>query len=632
MSFENDYIYDIETYPNVFTCSIKHHASGDRAVFEVSERRNMLSDFIGMMYRLIEGDCRMVGFNNLSFDYPVIHFIMQNPTATVEDIWDKAQAIISTPFENRFAHTIWARDQLVKQIDLYKIHHFDNPAKATSLKMIEYNRRSQSIQDLPYPPGTILTPDQIDNLVLYNDKDVDETEGFYIESKPLIKFRDTLSMKYRRDFTNHNDVKIGTDYFIMRLEEAMPGVCYYKDTRGRKKPRQTHRDGIHVKNILFPYIRFDNPDLRRIHRYFYGQTIINTNKSFDGLTASVNGFEFDFGTGGLHGSIAPQTVYATDTHDIIDVDVRSYYPAIAIANALYPEHLTSKFCEIYADVKAQRMTHKKGTPENAMLKLALNGTFGQTNSKFSPLYDPQYTMAITINGQLLLVMLAEWVMSLPGLSMIQANTDGITVLCPKSQRETFFALCRCWETITGLELEDADYIRMFIRDVNNYIAEYKGTGKLKHKGAYLLNHSGAGKDAPGKRGWHQNQSALVVPKAAEAALVRGEDAKQFIRSHTDPFDFMLRTKIQRTHKLMWGDTEEQRITRYYISKSGKALTKVMPPLARQLAANPDAPDRVNSIEKGWNVTVCNEHADIDWADLDYSYYIKEARKLIDPVR
>jgi hypothetical protein len=50
--------------------------------------------------------------------------------------------------------------------------------------------------------------------------------------------------------------------------------------------------------------------------------------------------------------------------------IESYYPSLAIANGLYPEHLGEAFVKVYADMKNDRTSFKKGTPENAMLKLA----------------------------------------------------------------------------------------------------------------------------------------------------------------------------------------------------------------------------------------------------------------------
>jgi hypothetical protein len=56
-------------------------------------------------------------------------------------------------------------------------------------------------------------------------------------------------------------------------------------------------------------------------------------------------------------------------------------------------------------MKNDRTSFKKGTPENAMLKLALNGAYGKSLSEHSVLYDPKFGLTVTINGQLLMYLL-----------------------------------------------------------------------------------------------------------------------------------------------------------------------------------------------------------------------------------
>jgi hypothetical protein len=43
-----------------------------------------------------------------------------------------------------------------------------------------------------------------------------------------------------------------------------------------------------------------------------------------------------------------------DEYTIEDWDVESYYPSLAIANGLYPEHLGEAFVKVYADMKNDR--------------------------------------------------------------------------------------------------------------------------------------------------------------------------------------------------------------------------------------------------------------------------------------
>jgi hypothetical protein len=510
----------------------------------------------------------------------------------------------------------------------------------------------------------MLEPDQIDTLVSYNWHDVDETEKFYIESLDRIAFREELSKKYNRNFMNHNDTKIGKDYFIMELERRIPGSCYDMSS-GRRAPRQTWRNSIPLRDVILPMVQFEQPEFNRILEWFKAQTITETKGVFKDLSATIDGFQYDFGVGGIHGSVESQTVRSDDEYVVSDFDVKSYYPSLAIANKLYPEHLSENFCDIYEDVFNQRQQHAKGTAENAMLKLALNGVYGDSNSKYSPFYDPAYTMSITINGQLLLCMLAEQLIKTPGLSMVQINTDGLTVRYPRTYRDHVYSVCEWWQQVTRLILEDVDYSAMYIRDVNNYVA-VSVDGAVKRKGAYEY-----------KLDWHQNFSQLVVPKAVEAYLLHGTPVEQFIRNHSDPHDFTLRTKIPRSDQLMFNETEPlQRITRYYVSTNGGTLTKVAPPkagfqvgqwkrangltdgfytgviaeLQSQGSHTGDVDvtglpwdERINTknrskyeirrtgIEVGKKVTVCNNMNDFNRSTVDYTHYINEAMKLIRPV-
>jgi hypothetical protein len=247
--------------------------------------------------------------------------------------------------------------------------------------------------------------------------------------------------------------------------------------------------------VIFPYIEFERPEFNAVLAWLKRQEIKETKGVFTeiedlgslepfcnpkkvkgkikNLNCIIDGFQFNFGTGGIHGSIDPTVIMECETYAILDYDVTSLYPAIAIVNDVFPEHLTHKFCSIYASLKDQRMSYKKGTPENAMLKLALNGVYGDSNNRYSPFYDPQYTMTITINGQLMLCMLAEQLMKIEGLKMLQINTDGLTIKVPRNRLDEVDHVNKTWNELTNLDLERADYSKIFIRDCNNYIAVYK---------------------------------------------------------------------------------------------------------------------------------------------------------------
>jgi hypothetical protein len=237
-------------------------------------------------------------------------------------------------------------------------------------------------------------------------------------------------------------------------------------------------------------------------------------------------------------------------------------------------------------------------------------------------------MTITINGQLSLCMLTEMLMKeFDDIEFIQLNTDGITYVADRKDYDAIWSVIRQWEQITGLQMEDALYSKMAIRDVNNYCAVYEESGKIKLNGAY--EHRIGHIDGEGLA-FHQNQSMVVIKRAAVEQIVNGIPVDKTIRSCKNPFDFCGRTKVPRSSRLVSVDEEgieyaEQNICRYYIAKDGRSLVKIMPPL------DEGKDERYLSINAGQKVRTCNDIKDFSFKDLDYDFYIQEAQKMVDNV-
>lgn len=719
--FKDHVIYDLETFPNCFSyCAVDSDGSNLR-VYEISDRINQTEELLEELRQLKINKKTMVGFNSISFDYNLIHFILNKAIKSKESgkkckitskmMFDYAQKVIDSFKGDGFGIKVKDEDFIIPQIDLYLINHFNNKAKATSLKTLEFNMRSENIEDLPYAVGKFLNDNEKDVLLKYNKHDVLQTLKFYNECIGMIQLRYDLTEKYGFNCINLNDAKIGAMFFMKKIEDVNPNAFYIKDMNGRKQKRQTKRERIVIKDCLFDYLKFKTENFKALHKWFSSQVITETNGVFSDIEEHLLGdlpkycemvvkkekfkskpdsteiemfklehpfgwveevelkatetlkdesgnplkeeyidekgkvksrvikvpkksyygcyrvattvnvlfkdFRVDYGLGGLHGA-KRGVVRECDDYVIKSADVASMYPNVAIANRVYPEHLGESFCDSYEDFYNERKKFKKGTPENLAIKLGLNATYGSSNDKFSPFYDPMYTMKITVNGQLTLTMLMERICLECDAKLIMANSDGFEVLINKKDVDHYNKLISSWEKYVGLQMEVVDYQAMYIRDVNNYIAIYKD-GSAKYKGAYEYEDLA----------WHKNFSSLIIPMAVDYHLTKGVNYVDFIKSHKDPYDFMLRTKVPRNCDLVLTDENGkneiklQNICRYYPSKNGGKMIKIMPPLDGKTE------NRRMSIESDWLVTPCNNMNDFKW-DVDYDYYISEVEKLLEP--
>lgn len=642
----NFYTYDIETMPNIFTFAGKFFRHPEVQVFEISTRKNERDRLLSWLSYLQNSQAHTVGFNNLHFDYQVLHDLLINPyTFDQNRAYQLAMQIIKSDRGFGF-NLVKPEERILKQIDLYKINHFDNANKGVSLKSLQFAMRAESVEDLPIEVGTILRPDQMDQLIRYNIHDVTETERFLEKNLHLIQMRQELidSGDLRGDVLNFSDTKIGEQYLIHKIGRAK---CY---NGGRAK--QTFREFVYLKDVILPKIGYYTDAFDEPREWFSRQIIQVKGGEQPKFQKKLAGIEFFFGVGGVHASVDRQVFESNDDYIIKDVDVSGMYPAIATVNRFAPEHLKDVFNKPYDQLQVDRNRYKKGTSKNKMFKLAQNSVFGKADNVFSCFYDPKYPKEITVNGQLQLLQLAEMFAMIPGLYLIQVNTDGVTAYVPRKLEYLFKFWMSVWEKETGLKLEEVDYKKMWIRDVNNYVAQ-KMNGETKLKGAYWWPKT----DDDYEGNWSKDFSMMIVQKVTEQCLVNDKQPEKIIKAFTDKFDFMKRYKTSKGAAVYIGETKMLKTVRYYVSKSGQPMKKITDAkgsgfkkangISDKLYAEvmkeigPDVwdarihtknkskyADSTVSIESGYLVKECNRASDFCWEDVDWQYYIDEVNKLL----
>lgn len=250
-----------------------------------------------------------------------------------------------------------------------------------------------------------------------------------------------------------------------------------------------------------------------------------------------------------------------------------------------------------------------------------------SNDKYSFLKDRMVTLSICINGQLLLSMVFEdLIESIPDSKLIMLNTDGGEIIIPRKYEELYFSICKKYENLFKIEMEFVDYQKMVIADCNNYIAVYTN-GKTKTKGKFEYENIPL----------HKNKSHAIIPRAIYEYFVNNKPIEETIRNHQNIFDFCAGVKAKKSDKkgasryeLRWIENDllkTQKLSktvRYYISNKGKFLYKVYEDGSE---AHVEAPHK----KRAWKVTYFNKavkHNNMSDYDIDYTYYISEARKQI----
>lgn len=626
MQNQNVYVFDIETIFNCFTYTAINKDTKEWYQFVIWKHKSELVEFINHLKK-VRG---MVGFNNLNFDYPVLHYIIKNasfihaqsPEEQANLIYKEAQRIINLEYS-----VIKEDEVLLPQLDLFRIWHYDNKARMTSLKKLEIAMEFPNVQDMPiHHTQSITEESELKDVLSYNKNDVEATLDFYFKTQDKIELRKGLLKQYGLKCLNYSDSKIGEQLMLKLYCEATG-----KD-EGVVNKQRTKRKVFKFKDCIPDYISYNTTEFNGLLDYLKGIEVDTLKESFS-YTFDYKGFGFDLGTGGIHGCIEAG-VYESDNEEvIIDCDVASLYPSLAITLGLYPKHLGEEFPIIYENNLLKPRIEAKKRGDKVMdlgYKLSLNSVYGKSNSEYSWLYDPLYTIKTTLAGQLALCMLSEMLMTqIGGLTMLQINTDGLTVKIPVKAKRQYWEICKQWESLTGLMLEYVAYSEMIIRDVNNYIAVSQKDGKVKRKGTFKTNEE-MRKDGE----YHKSFSQGIVSVALSDFYLKNIPVEETIKNCRNIYEFC---KTGNTTGQWWAETfnpetneaidKQQKNNRYFLSTNGVGFRKCTYKLDKET----NEPKFTSTeYEAGKLVTIFNkfEEKPFNEYNVDYDYYIEECYKII----
>jgi hypothetical protein len=622
-------VYDLECLINLFTYTGYDVTNKQWYQFVICPWRNDTDELIKHLEK--EGMIQ-VGYNNEDYDYPLIHHIINHKNEYTrlsgyevsQRLYAKSQTIIEQEFS-----AIADRNKFIAQIDLFKIWHYNNAARKTSLKDLEIAMRMENIEEMPIHHSQWCKEGDEVLILEYNKNDVEATYRFLLttlgktdyslyKGKNKIELRQNLSKKFGVNCLNLPDVRIGESLMLNLYSRAIGANSWEIRKLGTKRPF------INLGDCIPKWCNIKSKEFNKFLDIVKNTTVRGEKKEF---SASIlfHGIFFDFGTGGAHGCIKPGIYKSDEDTMILDLDVSSLYPSVARSLNLYPEHLGPEFMRLYEQFIDARIAEKhkpKEERDNVLIegyKLLLNGTYGKSGEETSFMFDRMYTYKTTIGGQCFICMWAErMVEACPELKFLQINTDGITIMIPRNKLEDIRRVNEQLTKETTLVIEEAFYKQMIIRDVNNYISEYDDSTPenehLKLKGCFEIDKE-----------YHKDPSMRVVPIALKQYYIYNIPIEETVRNHKDIFDFCLRlkTNIKSAPFYTYLDGNKivnkrlDRTTRYYVSNTGGMLTKEFDE------------KRSSGVNVGYVVTLFNNFINkpMNEYNINYNFYIAETYKI-----
>ena len=631
----NILIYDIETMQELFLIGIYNPESKTYTEFEVSKDKNQLDGYM----RFIEQhpEYYWVGYNNLRFDSQVIEWILRNyddwheltALETTAKIAQKAADVIHDANYDVFPE--YREEWLtLKQIDLFRINHYDNKNRMVSLKRLEFEMDLENIEEMPiHHTKTNMTDEDIQLTKDYCKNDVMATYEFYkvttgntehplYKGNNQIELRQDIEEEFGIPCMNYSDSKIGDE--MIKKYYCQEKKIQYSDLPKKGK----FRTEVKVRHCIADYITFQTPKLKDFLKKVSREVLTMKDEFKESLQFYEN--TYTFAKGGLHTENKPKIFESDGDYEIIDWDVSSYYPAIIINNGRYPGHLGKEFLLGYKAMFEKRLELKPLAKKDkkiagivGALKLAVNSVYGKSSDMQNWIYDRQLTMFTTITGELSLLMLIE-AYELADIHVISANTDGVTILVKNASFDTMNEINKWWMDLTSYELERTDYSKIIFSTVNDYLA-IKTDGEIKKKGDFLTDFE-----------LHKNKSARIVPIALERFFVNDVPVATTIRNHTNIYDFCLRQKASKDFHYEGHSKETKtvynKLIRYYVSNTGEKLLKVKNENSDSTAVD------VSQVEAGeWLMTVCNHLTPKHPLDnINHAYYIERAERIIHKIQ
>lgn len=607
-------VYDIEIFPNVFHCTCKDTETNKLYFFEISNRKNQLTELVDFFFFKNIGDKMFCGYNNKHYDDVIINYLIDfyykmdslSYLKICNSLFNLSSTIVTSEEGDTSKFKRWKYAKYFYSMDLLTML-FSSKLRV-GLKEMQVTMHYKNVEEYSGDFSQFLPDSEIDNMIEYNINDVESTTELLNRLKDDVQLRLFIEKEYGIDALSMDSVKFGETLLLKKYcEETRLSEQYVKTLR-------SPMDYIPLKDVILPFISYKNPKLQDVLKDMKSQIVYSKERKGYEKKFVLSNVRYSVGVGGIHSLHTPQIFVPNDNEYIGHSDVASMYPSFIIKYKWIPRHLGKEFWQVYSQIYKERIEakHSGQKLKNLALKLTLNSVTGKMQQETSWMYDPFSVFKIRINGQLILLMLVDRLLEL-NCKIVQVNTDGVMYIAQKTQREVVQEAVSEVEQLTQLTFESDDYEAFYQYAINDYFGVEKGFSqshnpKLIEKKGMFITDPRLGKGL----------APAIIPKAVINYFLTKQPTSEYIKSSKNIEDFLMYQRVDKKFKVLHGDVPIQRINRFYASTNDYSLFKV------------DPTGKVANMLTKSGVTILNKMNDIpiEGRHLNYQYYISEANKII----
>jgi hypothetical protein len=617
-------VFDIEVLKNVFTCTCKNTDTKQITVFEISPRRIDIQGLVTFFYE----DYYFVGYNNIHYDNPILNYIIMlyrehyfdrySTRELTESVFRMSQLVIDKNSDfDLWKEYKYARNFL--SIDLLTMLY--SKALRVSLKEMQVTMQYKNVEEFVVDWHQDLPEKDIDRLISYNINDVESTEELLYRCKDLLELRIETEKDFGLPCLSLDRVNLGDRLLQLKVMEKTG--LNKKQLENMKSPANY----VDLEKVIFPWIKFESPILQKKLTDMKNQHNVSPGRKGYINTFMFGEMKVTIGVGGIHGDNGTCIIKPNEDELLLDSDVNSLYPSLMRMYHLYPPKLKNVLGQIFPQIIDDRLEFKRTGQKNKneTYKYMLNGVSGKMQDETSWLFSPFTVMQVRINGQLLLLMLAERLLKL-GCKLYQINTDGILYKLKKSKYEELQQVLKEWEKLTMLTLETEEFTQFYQLAINDYFG-VEPNNKIKKKGFFLTDIE-LGKGLTPK----------IIPEAIINYFVHNIPVEDTIKSCKDICKFLQAEKTGKQWTVEYNEQIQQRINRFYVSNSGYYLWK--------WKLDDTGKKSYQIMLKDHGVRLHNKFysdEDLQWKysqgetfqsiyDIDYQYYINQCIKVIEKLK